>query len=255
MLDLNWSIPTPQRPHRFRRPGQAVIQARAAAEAEFLEGRGRGVGPGSLWKSLRNNNGSKKEVFLWSCAVFFFTWTRQWNSTRHTRTRNKKSILTIYTSRDSFFAGKNPHSLLHQFFVGWFVAPIFDRQMKWWLTLLFSAGVLAFFFSTSRVTMDSPKKFKSWEPAISIQLLAGFFMQEYATIFEIEAYMILSIEPNCCEALDNAKVHQHSTFWTFSWIFEGLTAGIMSRFCQFLIGFLLARNSKSSFFSCLALGL
>lgn len=64
------------------------------------------------------------------------------------------------------------------------------------------------------------------------------------------------LEPNCCEALDNAKVHQHSTnSGHFHEFFKGLTAGIMVKILPdfwLIAGFLLARNSKSIFFSCLA---
>ena len=55
------------------------------------------------------------------------------------------------------------------------------------------------------------------------------------------------LEPNCCEALDNAKVHQHSTFWTF-WMNFWMSYSPL--WCQdfatfwLIAGFLLAKNSK-----------
>lgn len=145
MLDLNWSI-NPQRPFYPGVQGKQWFKhgqpqrwngCRLASEIRILEGSGRGA-----YENLEKQPWVPKNVFFFCDAAHFFKINLERDSETQLDTleAKKKSILTIYTSRDLqyFCWKKNPQlSLLHQLFVGWCVAPIFGRQMNWWLTLLF----------------------------------------------------------------------------------------------------------------------
>ena len=201
MLDLNWSIPTPQRPHP-KASGQAVIQARAAAEAEFLEG--GEWGRGAYENPWETTMVAKKKCVFVKLRSFFV----HLNATVKLNSNSKQKIHTdnLHKYGLIFCWKKSPQ----------FVAPIFCWLVccTQFLTGRWNDGwhyssVRVFwlsFLAPLRSRWIPPKKLGT---CYKHPIIGGFF---YAKICkkntsdnswymnEIEAYMILSIEPNCCEA-------------------------------------------------------